>query len=159
MKFADNLRNIPHNDIALLMIRLMVGYVMFFHGAQKLLGWFGGYGLSATAGFFENLGIPFPYLSAVLAANTEFFGGLLVMAGVFTRLMSIPLAFTMVVASVTAHWGTFSIQAGGMEYSLTLAVIFAALVFSGGGRFTVAALVRRVANRDRERVPQFVEAL
>ena len=143
MPSLDSLRKIPTHDIALLLIRLMVGYVMFFHGAQKLLGWFGGGGFQATQDAFASMGIPLPYVSTLLAANTEFFGGLLVMGGVFTRLASIPLAFTMVVACTTAHWGKFSLQAGGMEYALTLGVIFLALIIAGGGRYTLTALARR----------------
>lgn len=125
-------------DLGLLALRLMIGAVFAFHGAGKLFGWFGGYGIEGTAGFFESLGIPFPVLSVVVAGATEFFGGLLLITGFGMRLVAAPLAFTMLVASFTAHGGAFSSQAGGMEYSLTLAVAAAALGLLGPGRFAFA---------------------
>jgi putative oxidoreductase len=125
-------------DLGLLSLRLMIGFVFAFHGAGKLFGWFGGHGLEGTAGFFESLGIPFPFASVVLAGATEFFGGLLLMLGFGVRLVAAPLAFTMLVASFSAHGGAFSAQAGGMEYSLTLAVAAAALGLLGPGRFAFA---------------------
>ncbi|MCA8980639.1 MAG: DoxX family protein [Planctomycetes bacterium] len=126
------------SDLGLLALRLMIGAVFAFHGAGKLFGWFGGYGIEGTAGFFEGLGIPFPVLSVVFAGATEFFGGLLLMAGFGVRLVAAPLAFTMLVASFTAHAGAFNSQAGGMEFPLTLAVAAAALGLLGPGRFACA---------------------
>jgi putative oxidoreductase len=81
----------------LLGIRLYWGYLFFMAGKGKL------FGLERTAGFFEKLEIPFPYLSALLAASAECFGGLLLIVGLGSRLVSIPLAFTMLVAYGTAH--------------------------------------------------------
>ena len=126
------------SDLGLLILRLMIGAVFVFHGAGKLFGWFGGYGIEGTAGFFESLGIPFPVLSVLLAGGAEFFGGLLLIAGFGVRLIAAPLAFTMLVGAITAHGGAFSAQAGGMEYPLTLAVAAAALGLLGPGRFSFA---------------------
>lgn len=127
-------------DLALLGIRAMVGAVFVFHGAQKLFGAFGGYGLEGTAGWMASIGIPFADVSAFLAGSTEFFGGLALIAGLATRLVSVPLLFTMLVASFTAHTG-FNAATGGMEYPLTLAVIAAALSLTGAGRFAVDARI------------------
>jgi putative oxidoreductase len=81
----------------LLAMRLYWGWGFFMAGKGKLMN------IERTAGFFEKLGIPAPTLSAWLAASTECFGGLLLFAGLASRLVSIPLAFTMVVAYATAH--------------------------------------------------------
>ncbi|MGB0717098.1 MAG: DoxX family protein [Phycisphaerae bacterium] len=130
-------------NAGLLITRLMLGVVFVFHGSQKLFGWFGGYGLSGTAGFMEQIGMPLPSVSAFMAGSTEFFGGLLLMAGVATRLAAVPMAFTMFVAAFVVHGGTFSVQAGGMEYPLTLGLLMVSLVLSGGGDWNVARLLGR----------------
>jgi putative oxidoreductase len=132
-------------DTGLLAMRVMIGVVFVFHGAQKLFGLFGGYGIDGTAGFMDSLGIPFPTLSAVLAGGAEFFGGLALITGFGQRLMSIPLVFTMLVASLTAHSG-FGAQSGGMEYPLTLAVMSAGLGLLGPGRFTLAGAFSRLGS-------------
>jgi putative oxidoreductase len=77
-----------------------------------------------------------PHVSAVLSAATEFFGGLAVLLGVATRLAVIPMVFNMTVAIVMVHSGAFSIQKGGMEYALTLAVVLAAVSLCGPGRLS-----------------------
>jgi len=119
----------------LLIIRLMVGYVFFFHGAQKLFGWFGGPGLQGATGLMETLGIPMPFISALMAGVTEFLGGLALIVGIAFPWVNIPLVFTMLVASFSAHSG-FSAQSGGMEYPLTLALISAGLAFTGAGAYS-----------------------
>ena len=126
-------------NAGLLTLRLMAGAVLTFHGAQKLFGWFGGYGITGTAGFFEQLGIPFPTASVILAGSAEFFGGLVFLAGSGTRLAAVPVAFTLFVAAFSAHSG-FSAQTGGMEYPLTLAVLAVGLGLTGPGRWTVGHL-------------------
>ena len=126
----------------LLLIRLMIGIVFIYHGGQKLFGIFGGYGIEGTAGFFAQLGIPFPTLSVYLAGGAEFFGGILLILGLLVRPTSLILAVTMLVASFSAHSG-FGIQTGGMEYSLTLAVVSIALVLIGAGDFALDRYVFR----------------
>lgn len=137
-------QSVSKNDVALLMIRGIVGVVFLFHGSQKLFGAFDGPGIAGMAGFNESLGIPFPVLSAWLASLTEFAGGAALLTGVGQRLISVPLAFTMLVASFVAHGGAFSAQAGGMEYPLTLTIIVAALGIAGPGSLTV---LNALANR------------
>ena len=123
------------NDLGLLALRLMIGFVFFFHGAQKLFGIFGGYGIEGTAGFFEGLGIPFPTASVVLAGGTEFLGGLALMSGLGQRLIALPLTVTMLVAAFSAHSG-FGGQ-DGMEYPLTLAAAALGLGLTGPGRLAL----------------------
>ncbi len=124
------------SDVGLLAIRVMTGLVLFFHGAQKLFAWFGGYGLTGTAGWMESIGIPFPEASALLAGLTEMVGGIAFLSGFGQRLLAGPVAFTMLVAAFTAHTG-FNAASGGMEYPLTLAVVAAGLGLTGPGRYAL----------------------
>ncbi len=130
-------------DVGLLLIRAMVGVVFAYHGSQKLFGWFGGYGIEGTAGFFAKIGVPLPTLSVILAGSAEFFGGLALILGVGVGLVSIPMVFTMIVAIATVHPSGFSAQANGMEYPLTLALVTAGVGLVGPGRFSVAGALKR----------------
>ena len=92
------------NDPILAFLRIVLGVVFFAHGAQKMLGWFGGYGYTGTMGYFASLGIPFPHAEAILAGCVECFGGLLLLVGLATRLVSIPLMILLTVAYLTADF-------------------------------------------------------
>ena len=127
-------------DTGLLLIRAVLAAVFVYHGSQKLFGWFGGYGIAGTAGWMASVGIPFPTLSTVLAASAEFFGGIILLLGTGTRLAAIPMAFTMLVAILTAHRTGFNAATGGMEYALTLGVVLVGLALIGPGRLTVGRL-------------------
>lgn len=146
-------RSCVFHDTALLLMRLMLGVVFMYHGAQKTFGLFGGPGISNFAGFLEGMGIPYPTLSAILAACAEFFGGLAVLLGVGVRLAVLPMIFTMLVAAFKAHGNAFSLQHGGMEYALTLAVMLTALGLMGGGRCTLPAILRRRRNEAQDAAP------
>ena len=76
-------------------------------------------------------------------AGTEFFGGIALLIGLATRLISVPLVVTMLVASFGVHGSAFFASAKGMEYSLTLALVTAGFIFTGAGRFSIDALFRR----------------
>lgn len=131
----------PRPDAALLLIRGITGVVFTYHGAQKLFGAFGGPGLEGFGGWLASMGFPFPTLNAYLAGGTEFFGGLALILGLGTRFVSLPLAFTMIVASFAVHGGAFNAQANGMEYALTLAIVSLSLALSGGGRYSLERLI------------------
>lgn len=129
-------------DIGLLLIRAMPAIVLMFHGSQKLFGAFGGPGLSKCSEMFGQMGFPAPMVSAALAASAEFFGGLLVLVGLGTRLAVIPMAFTMLVASFVVHRNAFSLQYNGMEFALTLALVLIGIGFTGPGRLSISGLLR-----------------
>src|SRR6185295_3939729 len=90
------------NDVATTVLRLVLGVIFFAHGAQKMLGWFGGFGFSGTMGFFTGMmHIPAPF--AFLAIAAEFFGGLGLILGFLTRIAALGIAANMVVAIATVH--------------------------------------------------------
>jgi putative oxidoreductase len=90
-------------DFAPLMLRLALGAVFFPHGAQKVLGWFGGYGFAGTMGYFTGQ-MHIPALFAFLAIAAEFAGSLALVAGLFTRVAALGIGATMAVAVATVHW-------------------------------------------------------
>jgi len=132
---------------SLTLLRAVLGTVMFAHGAQKLLGWFGGYGFDATIGFFgQALGIPAPV--AMLVVIAEFFGGLGLISGFLTRLSAAGVAAVMAGAVYFTHLpnGFFmnwsGQQAGeGYEYHLLVAAMAGALAVLGGGWASIDSLV------------------
>jgi len=129
---TDSTQTAPERiDVSLLAIRLMVGGGLIFHGILKVLP-------GAMDGFIAyntSLGIPLPALGSYLATFAEIGGGLAIATGVLSRISGVPVVFTMLVAGLVAHTG-FNIETGGGEYALTLAVIVAALSWSGPGRLT-----------------------
>jgi putative oxidoreductase len=120
-----------------LALRIPVGIIFAAHGAQKLFGWFGGYGLEGTGQFFGSVGLHPGYLMALLAGAAEFFGGLALVAGFLVRPAAAALAFAMLVAVFAVHASKgFFADAGGYEYALALAAASLSLAFSGGGRWS-----------------------
>lgn len=122
-------------------LRIVLGLIFMAHGSQKLFGWFGGYGLQATAGFFaEKMGMTPGILWATLAGCGEFFGGLLVMLGLVTRFGALNIAIVMLVAIIKVHWGSF-FAPSGMEYPLALLGSAVTLLITGGGKFSIDAAI------------------
>ena len=123
---------------AALVLRIPVGMIFAAHGAQKLFGWFGGYGLEGTGQFFGSIGLAPGYLMALLAGAAEFFGGLALLFGLLVRPAAAALAFAMLIAVFAVHFSKgFFLDKGGYEYALALFAVSLSLVFSGGGRFSV----------------------
>ena len=121
-----------------LLLRVPLGLIFAAHGAQKLFGWFGGYGLEGTGQFFGSLGLHPGELMALLAGSAEFFGGLALVLGLLVRPAAVALAFTMLVAIFSVHIGKgFFMDKGGIEYALALLAASLSLAFSGGGRGSV----------------------
>ncbi|WP_413112195.1 DoxX family protein [Thaumasiovibrio sp. DFM-14] len=121
-----------------LALRLPLGIIFAAHGAQKLFGWFGGYGLQGTAGFMESIGLAPGLLMAALAGAGEFFGGIFILIGFLTRPSAAVLAVTMLVAIVTVHLdnGLF-MSNGGYEFGLALLAGSLSLMLSGAGRLAL----------------------
>ncbi len=135
-------------SFGLLLIRCIVGFVMFYHGSQKLFGWFDGGGMDGFIGAVgqmgllpENWGIK-PVWLAYAAAASEFGGGILLMLGFATRFAAVFVAATMAVAAFKVHAPAFALPKG-MEYALTLMIVSMGLVFTGPGAFAVDRLFAR----------------
>ncbi|HJR41066.1 MAG TPA: DoxX family protein [Gemmatimonadaceae bacterium] len=142
-------------SLGLLVLRLGLGIIFMAHGAQKLFGWFGGAGIEGTAGFFASLGIPAPEILAWVVAILEVFGGLLVILGMFTRVIPAFLAIDVTVALFTVHLpaGFFVKPQGpdGIEFVLIMAVASLTLAFSGAGAYSLDA--KREGPTGAEAVP------
>jgi len=132
---------VSKHDVGLLIIRGMVGFILFYHGAQKLFGWFGGHGLAGFASYLKDKKVPMPEVNAYVAGGTEFLGGILLMVGLLTRLVCLPAAFTMAVAFAVGHGGKFNVLSGGGEYAFTLCVVLIGLALTGAGRISADARV------------------
>ena len=130
------------NDVALTMLRVVLGVVFFAHGAQKLLGWFGGYGFHGTMGFFQQMGMPAPVVLLIIC--TEFFGGLGLIVGLLTRIAALGIGVEMIGAIFLVHLpnGFFMNWAGtqkgeGFEYHLLTIATAGALLLRGSGAFSL----------------------
>ena len=123
------------------LVRITAGLLLVPHGGQKLFGWFGGYGLDATGQFFSSkLGLP-PSL-ALVAGIVEFFGGLMLAAGLATRVVAALVVGLMAVAVVQVHFGAgFFWTSGGFEYPLFWGIVALAFVLRGGGPYSLDAAI------------------
>ncbi len=130
-------------SLSSMVLRVILGVVMFPHGAQKLLGWFGGYGFSGTMGMFTGQ-MHIPAVLAFLVIVAESFGSLALVIGLLTRVAAAGIACIMAVAVAMVHWPNgffmnwFGKQAGeGFEYHLLALGMSLALIIAGGGRWSV----------------------
>ena len=131
--FAAGLNNLE--SVVLLAIRLVLAYG-FYAPATKKFG-----DISSIAAWFETLGIPLPHLSAYLAASTEMLGVVCLTVGIFTRFISIPLMFTMIVAIATVHWQNgFHAGDNGFEIPLYYLIMLALLLAKGPGKLSADAV-------------------
>lgn len=126
----------------LLLIRLVIGLLFVGHGAQKLFGWFGGYGPKGTGGWMESIGLKPGVAMAVAAGLLELVGGLLFAAGLLTPLAAVLLALTMLGAIVKVHGpnGIWSTQ-NGYEYPLVLLIVVIGVALTGAGAYSLDALL------------------
>jgi putative oxidoreductase len=121
-----------------LALRVPVGIIFAAHGAQKLFGWFGGYGLEGTGQWLDSIGLAPGYLMALMAGSAEFLGGIALMFGLLVRPAAAALAFAMLVAIFSAHIdkGLF-VANNGYEFALALLAAAVSLVFTGAGKGSV----------------------
>lgn len=136
--------HVAMTDIGLLAIRLIIGIVFIYHGAQKL---FLPGGLSQFAEMLSGMGVPLPTVSAAVSGCVEFFGGVAILLGFATRIAAVPMIINMLVAILLVHRGAFGLQHDGMEYTLTLGVVLLGLAFTGPGKLSLSGLFRRRSPR------------
>jgi putative oxidoreductase len=129
-------------DGSALVLRVVLGVVMFAHGAQKMLGWFGGSGFGSTLEEFTSQGIP--YALGVVVVLAEFFGSIGLILGVLSRVAALGIGIIMVVAIFAVHWqhgffmNWFGTQEGeGFEYHLLVLAICIVLLVKGSGAFSI----------------------
>jgi putative oxidoreductase len=130
-----------------LILRMGLGGVISAHGAQKLLGWFGGNGFEGTMGFFtQTMGLP--WVVAFLVIIGESLGSLGLIAGFLTRFTAASFVVIMIGAIATVHWpqgffmNWFGQQQGeGFEYHLLVIAMSAALIVIGGGRWSMDGVI------------------
>lgn len=125
-------------DAGLLLVRLVFGLLMAAHGAQKIFGWFGGYGLTGTAGFFDTLGFRPGRVFATAAGASEFLGGVLVAVGLFGPIGPALMLSVMIVAAMSVHrpHGVFA-TSNGIEVPLLYGAAATALALTGAGVFSM----------------------
>lgn len=125
-----------------LVLRIPVAIIFIAHGAQKLFGAFGGYGLEGTGQWMESIGLAPGFIMALLAGSAEFFGGLFLLLGLLTRPAAIALAGTMVVAIFSVHFANGLFMANnGYEFGLALLAASVSLGFSGAGKVAIDNLI------------------
>src|SRR5687767_8970121 len=126
-------------NLALTVLRVTLGIIFIAHGGQKILV----YGFDGVAGSFGQMGIPMAALAGPAVALLEFFGGMALIAGLLTRLVSLGLAITMVGAIMFVHLKSGFFAPQGYEFVLALLGSAIALLFTGAGAYSVDALIAR----------------
>jgi putative oxidoreductase len=137
-------------DYTLTIARVVLGALFFIHGDQLMLGWFGGYGLNGSLQFFsQQLGIPVAF--SFLAICAEFFGGLLLIAGLMGRAAALAIICTMAVAVAKVHWqfglfmNWFGTQKGeGFEYHLLTITLGLVILLKGSGALSLDRMLARL---------------
>ena len=134
---------------AITVVRVVLGVIFFAHGAQKVLGWFGGYGLKGTTGYLRSLGLPLAV--AYLVCFFELFGGIGLVLGLLTRLSALAVAIVMVGAIAKVHWANglfinWSLtpnKGHGYEANLGFLAMAVACLLAGGGALALDAWLAR----------------
>jgi len=126
-----------HAEYATLPLRLGLGTVFLMHGMQKMFGAFSGPGISGVQGFMASLNVPLPNLFGILVSSIEFFGGLFVILGLFTRYAASLIAIVMFFAYYLVHAKGGFFLPMGFEFVFTLFLMAVALMLSGSGKFSL----------------------
>ena len=125
-------------EMAHLILRLSVGWVFIYHGLQKLFGVFGGPGVSGFAKWLGSIQVPFPEISAWLASGAEFFCGIALVLGIYTRWAALPLIVVMLVAIIYVHGPNgFNIMNKGFEYNFILIAALLTIFLQGPGKWSI----------------------
>lgn len=129
-------------DLGILILRVLFGAVIAAHGSQKLFGAFGGYGLKGTGAFFETLGFKPGAFFAAMAGCSELVGGLLLVLGLLTPAGAALVLATMIVAMGSVHLKNgFFAASNGIELPFLFAAAALSLVFTGGGGYSLDAML------------------
>jgi putative oxidoreductase len=127
-------------DLGLFLIRVVFGLILAAHGAQKLFGWFGGYGIAGTGGFLESLGFRPGKMFATASGLAEFAGGLLLALGFLGPVGPALLLSVMFVAGMTVHRkNAFFVATNGLEHPLIMATAAVGIALTGPGRYSLDA--------------------
>ena len=134
---------------AITVVRMVLGVIFFAHGAQKVLGWFGGYGLKATTGYLTSIGLPRPV--AYLVCFFEFLGGIGLVLGLLTRPAALAVLIVMVGAIAKVHakhgfflnWELAPGKGHGYEANAAFIAMALACLFAGGGALALDAVLVR----------------
>lgn len=130
-------------DLGLLLIRVVVGLLFVGHGAQKLFGWFGGYGLKGTGGWMDSIGMKPGVFMALIAGLMELFGGLLLTIGLLTPVAAVLITLTMIGAILKVHrQNGLWVTANGYEYPLVLIVVVSGIALIGAGEYSLDSFLQ-----------------
>ena len=141
------------NNWTALIARLAIGITILPHGAQKLLGWFEGYGFNGTMGFLTT-GAGLPYILALLVILIEFFGSLFLIFGFLTRVSAFGIIALFIGVVSTSHinngffmnWGMEASKGEGLEYFILLFGLAVISLITGGGKASIAAAISKTNN-------------
>jgi putative oxidoreductase len=142
---STRLEGILRPEFGIAILRLVLGTVFAAHGAQKLFQ----FGLEGLTASFGSMGIPLPALAAAVVIVTELLGGIALIVGAFSRLVAVPLAATMLVATLLVHLPAGFFAPNGIEFTLTLMAGSLAILFAGPGAWALdnSLAARRSADR------------
>lgn len=152
-------------NTAALIARIALGIVVFPHGAQKLLGWFGGYGFEGTMGFLTG-SVGLPWIVALLVILIEFFGGLMLIAGAATRVAALGILGNFIGVVLSSHlnsgffmnWKAEAGKGEGLEYFILLFGLALIVLIVGGGKASVDAALSKNTEQQRIHVQSTVNA-
>lgn len=126
------------SGFSIIVLRIALGLIFIGHGGQKLFGLWGGPGLSGFEASLQSMGLPYANILALLAASAEFFGGIMVLFGIYARWGALFILSVMAVAVYSVHWKNgFFLQNSGFEYNLALIAMSLSILFSGSGRWSI----------------------
>lgn len=137
------------SNTAALVARLALGIVVFPHGAQKLVGWFGGYGFTGTMGFLTGSGLP--WIIALLVILIEFFGAVMLISGFATRIAAVGIIVNFLGVVITSHlsngffmnWYMQPNKGEGLEYFILLFGLAIVALIAGGGKASFDAVLSK----------------